>query len=42
MVTHNKLTMEKADFIYGVTQVEEGISKIVSVKFGNEKIEAFA
>ena len=42
VVTHNKLTMEKADFIYGVTQVEEGISKIVSVKFGNEKIEAFA
>jgi len=42
VVTHNKLTMEKADYIYGVTQVEEGISKIVSVKFGNEKIEAFA
>jgi len=32
IVTHNKLTMEAADFIYGVTMAEEGISKIVSVE----------
>ena len=33
VVTHNKLTMEKADYLYGVTQKEEGVSQIVSVKF---------
>ena len=32
IVTHNKITMESADFIYGVTMAEEGISKIVSVE----------
>jgi len=37
VITHNKLTMEEADFLYGVTQEEEGVSKIVSVKFGDEE-----
>jgi chromosome segregation protein len=32
IVTHNKRTMESADTLYGITQQEEGISKIVSVK----------
>jgi chromosome segregation protein len=42
VVTHNKLTMEKADYMYGVTQVEEGVSKIVSVKFSSEKLKEMA
>lgn len=36
IVTHNKMTMKVANYLYGVTMQEEGISKIVSVKFNKE------
>ncbi len=42
IVTHNKLTMEAADSMYGVTMQEEGVSKIVSVNFSGGKEEALA
>ena len=33
MVTHNKLTMESTDCIYGVTSEKKGISKVISIDF---------
>lgn len=33
LITHRKGTMEAADILYGVTMQEQGISKLVSVKF---------
>ena len=33
VITHNKLTMETANHLYGVTMMEPGVSNIVSVSF---------
>jgi len=42
LVTHNKITMEACDFLYGVTMQEEGVSKIISVEIKKDEIEAVA
>ncbi len=36
VVTHNKRTMEAASTLYGVTMQDEGISKLVSVRFNED------
>ena len=36
LVTHQKVTMEYADVLYGVTMPEQGISKILSLKLGDK------
>lgn len=36
VVTHNKRTMEAANALYGVTMEEDGVSKIVTVRFNQD------
>lgn len=36
IVTHQKATMEHADVLYGVTMPEQGISKLLSLRMGDE------
>jgi len=39
IITHNKLTMEMADIIYGISMERDGVSKVISVRL--DKIEEF-
>ena len=36
LITHQKATMEHADVLYGVTMPEQGISKMLSLRLGDE------
>ena len=36
LITHQKATMEHADVLYGVTMPEQGISKMLSLKLGDD------
>jgi len=36
IITHNKLTMQESDYMYGITQQKQGISDIVSVELGRK------
>jgi chromosome segregation protein len=40
VVTHNKRTMEAANALYGVTMEEEGVSKLVTVRFNQAGVKS--
>ena len=42
IITHNKLTMEHSDILFGVTQEEAGVSRLVSIRLAEQKIKQSA
>ncbi|MFH1679337.1 MAG: chromosome segregation protein SMC, partial [Candidatus Eisenbacteria bacterium] len=38
VITHNRQTMEAADYLYGVTMEEAGVSRVVSVRLGKRTL----
>jgi chromosome segregation protein len=40
VITHSKRTMQSADVLYGVTMEEPGVSKRVSVRFSDDRVQA--
>ncbi|MCJ7577360.1 MAG: AAA family ATPase, partial [candidate division Zixibacteria bacterium] len=40
IITHNKMTMEASNVLYGVTMEQPGVSKIVSVRFNKQEVVA--
>ncbi len=37
VITHNKRTMAEADYLYGITMEEPGVSSLVSVSLESEE-----
>ncbi len=40
VITHNRITMEAADYIYGITMQEPGVSKAISMRFTPDEAAA--
>ncbi|MBF0516179.1 MAG: hypothetical protein HQK97_03525, partial [Nitrospirae bacterium] len=36
VITHNRVTMEAADYIYGITNEIPGVSKVISMELASD------